>query len=464
MTRARILLFTTAILFTGEAAAQYHHPVYILGGHHPASTLYSRGIFQGDAGKLTFTSLAPISNQASTITMDADNRHVVYTVMGTPSTSLFPGPFQSGIFRYDPPTMTLQTVMVDTLALYQPYHLLINQDGDYVFGCQSRSTSNVHTNSLMKLTPGSTLSTILSVSPVGHRYCFSFDITRNMDTGNYLVNNATSTAGCNYGILDVADDGTCTTWSTGGGYGWYGSFSMPLDHDTGWIEGQYYNRIYRLKPGNRGRTTVSKPALPGTHFLGYTCRFDLQSSASKRWVTIGTYDTILDHRIYRPPVVFYLDQKTCTVTSLVTLDPHKTTARQYNYAYAFDFFRGRHLQTVKIGSRRWIIYISCPNFAGKDYLLLLSAAGYRPGLKLPDGRTFHLNCDDFFKLSFNNWLRPWFNPGPLKLDSAGEATGTLDLSGLPPKLNMPFWMALAVLDPAAPNGIAYLPDTYVMRL
>ena len=41
--------------------------------------------------------------------------------------------------------------------------------------------------------------------------------------------------------------------------------------------------------------------------------------------------------------------------------------------------------------------------------------------------------------------------------------GKLDLSTLD-QLGMPIWLAMAVLDPAAPCGIAYLPDTYVMRI
>ena len=119
---------------------------------------------------------------------------------------------------------------------------------------------------------------------------------------------------------------------------------------------------------------------------------------------------------------------------------------------------------MSTGSRQWNIHISCPDFPGNDYALLLSASGYRPGIKLPDNRTVHLNYDDLFKLSSRNMLKPFFDPGPLKLDAKGEAVGTIDLRALPPKLNIPVWMALAVLDPQAPNGIAYLPDTYVMRL
>ena len=67
-------------------------------------------------------------------------------------------------------------------------------------------------------------------------------------------------------------------------------------------------------------------------------------------------------------------------------------------------------------------------------------------------------------MSLKNWLRPYFNPGPLVLDAGGEAQGSIDISKLPPLGGVPIWIAVAVLDPAAPDGMAYLPDTYVMRL
>ena len=81
---------------------------------------------------------------------------------------------------------------------------------------------------------------------------------------------------------------------------------------------------------------------------------------------------------------------------------------------------------------------------------------------LPDGRRIYLVPDALTVLSARNALQPFFQPGPLMLDANGEATGNLDLSGIGP-LGRPIWIAVAVLDPNAPLGVAYLPDTYVMR-
>ena len=41
--------------------------------------------------------------------------------------------------------------------------------------------------------------------------------------------------------------------------------------------------------------------------------------------------------------------------------------------------------------------------------------------------------------------------------------GSLDFSLLP-SIDQPMWIAIVLLDPAAPNGVAFLPDTYVFRI
>ena len=77
-----------------------------------------------------------------------------------------------------------------------------------------------------------------------------------------------------------------------------------------------------------------------------------------------------------------------------------------------------------------------------------------------DNRKIYLRPDNITPPSLNGWLTPIFDPGPGKLDANGEATGGLDFSKLP-SIGLPIWIAVLVLDPNAPNGIAYIPDTYV---
>ena len=83
---------------------------------------------------------------------------------------------------------------------------------------------------------------------------------------------------------------------------------------------------------------------------------------------------------------------------------------------------------------------------------------------MPDGRKIHLVPDILTQLSLSNLLNPFFNPGPLQLNARGEAVARFDVSMLPKLNGQPIWIAAAVLDPTAPYGLAYLPDTEVLRL
>ena len=94
--------------------------------------------------------------------------------------------------------------------------------------------------------------------------------------------------------------------------------------------------------------------------------------------------------------------------------------------------------------------------------MAMSMSGVRPGLLLKDGRTINLNPDwlTFFTLGA---LPPFWSPGPGVLDGSGGAVARLDTSQLGP-IGLPLWFAMVVIDPLAPEGIAYILDTYVMRL
>ena len=93
----------------------------------------------------------------------------------------------------------------------------------------------------------------------------------------------------------------------------------------------------------------------------------------------------------------------------------------------------------------------------------ISLAGYRPAVPLADGRKIHLVPDIYTQMSLFGLLKPFFDAGPGTLDGNGEAQGSLDFSLLP-SIDQPMWIAIVLLDPAAPNGVAFLPDTYVFRI
>jgi hypothetical protein len=100
-------------------------------------------------------------------------------------------------------------------------------------------------------------------------------------------------------------------------------------------------------------------------------------------------------------------------------------------------------------------------------VLAAGLSGVRPGVALVDGRRIHLRIDPLVLATVAGALPGIFKSGSGTLDPNGEATGELDLAPLNPPpggIGTPLWMALVVLDPQAPAGVRYLPDTYVMRI
>jgi hypothetical protein len=286
-----------------------------------------------------------------------------------------------------------------------------------------------------------------------------------MDTGNYLVSVFRFLGSPTYPhtVMDVAEDGTYTTFA-GAGYGWDSTgANLQQNFGSGAVEGQADDNLYRLMPGAATRTTLTRLSVPKSFALEFGSLLDRQSAPSPRIVASGHVTTLIQNRTHVKPAIFTIDANPPHACTGINCDPLNQTGYLAQLSRGLGFYRGRHLQTAKLAPGRWSIRLSCPDHPGKTYVLILGATGYRPGIKLPDGRTFHLNFDAFFALSMANLLRPYFDPGPLRLNATGDAVGRIDVSSLPP-FDIPIWIAAGVLDPSAPSGIACLPDTYVMRL
>jgi len=468
---SKFLIVLAAVLgLAGLAPGQYHASDYLVGGcSSPAGTW--NGIWLADAARQSVRHLTPndrISGSRS-FCMDVDNRHIVFSA-GWRSTTSSPELF-SGVYRLDPATLTMQTVMAHGSLLHSPGPMTINQDGDYVFGCTQllwASPQEPFVSNVLKIdrTTGR-LTTVFSSLQLGAAAEY-LAVGRNMDTGNYLVN-ATSQAVLPrmlYGVLDVEEGGRFSTFAGAGpnSWGWHGYFdSMYQNFDTGAIEGQDSGCLYQLRPGANRRTTLQWLQFPGTFSMLHTSRFDVQSAARKRLVATGLNFKMIGTLGYQTPAIFTIDARPPHAVVAVDCDPAAMNGHRLAPSTAFEFYRGRHIQTVATGPRKWRIQLSFPRFPNRAYAMMLSAAGYRPGTPLPDGRRVYLVPDALTVLSARNALRPFFQPGPLTLDANGAAAGHLDLSGIG-RLGRPLWIAVAILDPNAPLGVAYLPDTYVMRI
>jgi len=345
----------------------------------------------------------------------------------------------------------IATLLGPNKQLYRyPGRILVNQDGDYVFGCDGQIGTPTW-KCLYKLSRAG--QGILSTILVGPNILRG-NLTVNIDNGKYLVGSEFSPP---YAVLEIADNGSWTYWSDANVFGW-DSYHLPQNHRNGYIEGPWNSYVYQLKPGLTGRTTLATLPLPQPFYL-CSADFDLQTAASPRFVVLASNGVSQPN--VGPNHVYYIDRATFAITSMVKVS--NSCAVHYDFA----FYRGRHIQTTKISNNKWAIRLSCPRFPGKPYVLVAGVSGVRPGIALPDGRNINLNVDVITIMTLANLLQPYWNPGRLNLDANGEAAGVLDLTttARPTKgWGMPFWIAMAVLDGAAPGGIAYLPDTYVMRL
>jgi len=445
------------LLAGGVAEGQHHDPVYIAGGYNAISTVNERGVFKIDAVAGTMSTFFLPRYYTFGFKMDVDNRQIVFaTGYQFSSSTVYSGP-HAGIYRFDPATQQFTTVRYDTMTFYRPYKLHVNQDGDYVVGAYTRNWTGSRTEyhyRVVKVDRAGKLTTLLTSAKLGRSASFLSSIGTNIDTGHYLVcdhTSITTPTTLRYPVLELTDEGQVHTWSTGGQYGWYGYYSAPQDFRTGELTGPYGTRIYRLTPGTDTRTTIGTLSLVSGTSLTQS-RYDVQSAAEPRWVAVG-YATAAPYSTY----IYRVDAFTGVVTSVLVDAAHRSIF------YDFAFYRGRHVQTVKVAPRRWEVRLSLPAHAGKLYTMALTLSGIRPGLRLPDGRTLFLNPDLFTILSMQNRIPGIFHPGPGRLDLNGEALGVLDVSAIP-RLDYPMWIAAVVLDPNAPSGIAFLPDVRVVRI
>jgi len=470
------VIFGLAVLglLTGMGDAQAHHDYraqqFMMGGYATTSTAYWNGVWIADAQNQTLKHVTPndmFYGNYSGIRMDVDNKNIVYAARGTTS-STYASWHRSGLYRIDPGTMQVTTILMDTMAMYEARQLIINQDGDYVFNAYQQLPTNY---CVLKLTStGTTLTTVLDSTSLGLTgYPSLYGTGIDIDSGMYLINLYRSNT-FYYAVIRFDQRNNAYTTFGGGNvssmYGWYGYYNtIEQDMATGNIQGYYYRNLYELKQGAPSRTTLWQLGLPGGYTMQYGGRFDLQSAPKKRFCATG-YNY---HPVGQPntfywysPTVFNVDAAMPFTVSATDCDPNYTSGVQRTgyYAYGFDFYRGNHVQTYKTGPRQWDVRVSCPRFPIKQYVMVASLTGVRPGITLPDGRTINLAPDFYTQMSLLGLLKPFFDPGPQVLDKNGEAQGKIDLR-LFPDTGLRMWIAVAVIDPAAPSGIAYLPDTDV---
>ena len=130
------------------------------------------------------------------------------------------------------------------------------------------------------------------------------------------------------------------------------------------------------------------------------------------------------------------------------------------------FDRGRNIVTRRIGApNHWNIQLDFPNWFAYNYLVGISMTGFTPGLRV-DSRVIPLEPDILFQLTMNGSLDGSLLKGRVGvLGPGGRATATLDLRMLGNKLTgKPIWIAAAVIDGSAPNGLAVISKPVILPL
>jgi hypothetical protein len=491
--------FMFVLVITGLAAgladAQTNHPAkYLFGGRgsRSPSTLSPYYVFIYDntgATPVIQTLCAPPSymTRYPSLIMDYDNRNLIMAMDGTSSTTY---PDSNTIQRYDMTTNTWSSIWRGKLQRehlgpgsyeyqYPNKNVFIDQNGDtlwsYYHYTRQTSPNTLTTDEygvLMLDRSTNTVGTIITSLSLGMREVF-WRCGADIDTGKLLITGSRSqtsptTMHCAVHTLDPEDGYRVAShgfWNDGSVYGWGNGYSITQNVKNGYLEtpGMSGKQILQLRPGSGGRTTIA--SIWNGHFpsyvRGYSGKFDLQTAANPIY-RFNTYDELVGMWILN------YDVNTWTYTGYDTLmTPRTNPEYRYFYNYEFEFYQGRHIQTVETGNDRWDVRISVPHLPNKGYVAGLSATGVRPAIPLMSGRTINLAFDVVLLMTANNLLMPYWNPGPLVLNGQGEATATLDLSGLSLPANglgVPLWIGVVVLDLAAPDGIAYIPDTYVIRI
>ena len=217
-----VLILTVGVALS-SLGAQHHDTKYLMGGYATTSTFYWNGVWMADTGTQTVKHLTANSgaymSSGSRAIMAANNKDVLFSAAGTTSSS-YSSLLRSGIFSVDPNSLSISTIYADTLLTSPTYavrNLIINQDGDYVYqnyGRQTGTTFTTYRYSIMKLDAGKNITTILTSVNTGGGYLYTYGLGINIDNGHYLVNARTSgsTNSIYYAVLNVAEDGTFTTF------------------------------------------------------------------------------------------------------------------------------------------------------------------------------------------------------------------------------------------------------------
>ena len=446
-----------AALLASLAPAQAHPGGVLIGAGYPTnSNSYLNGLFMvSKTGKMTtfidtYTATRP--NYFLQPVMGLDNKSLVFGCRGSGSSSYS---LTYGIFKYDPDTMKYSTIARSTSIYNSVYGLQSNQDGDWFVNAKSTvSGTNYY---VYKVTNSGSETTVLTTLQLGHKQVFSYPLGQDVDTGDLLIPSSQSLGFFTRPVYALSSEGTVSTWNLSPA-GPAPTNGWDQEIATGDILYMNASYVYRCKKGQDAETYTRVDLSPES---AYTLAYENQSLAKPLLMTYS-----------------FRQISTFTTANIQYLDPSNkyTITKTLNFISATSSVKipypqlpilnhqERYFQTVKTGAGQWDMLFNFPTLRNKTYIVAAGMSGVRPGLLLGDGRHVWLNFDDLVRLTVDNKIAIVFNPGPQILNNKGQATGKINLTYLPLPLKLTIHILVAVIDPGAPGGIAFITEPYPMRL
>jgi hypothetical protein len=475
--RIAVLLVAVVVSSAISARAQSFHPrTYVYGGHWVYWKMPGQqmGVYLADLKGATPTIRRLVWNgqPITSFAMDADNRGIVLT-QGVSQYWTYGIPQSGAILRLDPVSGVMATIRgggIFTSVRWQHYTgLHVTQDGDYLvmrtrYIAGSMQSPQHH---LLRVDrTGRFASTVGTPQSWLGQDLASFDnhkIGVDVDTGHWLVGvHSLGAAGHSDTIFEVTSQGKARPWCQPRARFSPVELSMTLNHRSGHFDAPLMGHtpssstltVSRLRRGG-GVTTLQVFKSPMTPYVTSVDAFewDLQTAQRPRMIGIGGRMSggVNSVFLYTIDPLNWAYTETRVLTGL------------YHRSRDFAFYRGRHTQTEILSAREWKVRFSAPDHPGKVYVAAVGLSGVRPGIPLQDGRRINLKLDPLVALTLKGAVPGVWNPGPGRLDANGEAEGLISFRPVYPFAG-PVWIVWAVLDPTAPCGIAYLPDTYVLRV
>lgn len=397
--------------------------------------------------------------------MDCDNRSYVHGTFGGNASF---GLQNHGFFRYDPATGNVTTIVqnasIFSLSGSAAAGINVTQDGDYLL------TGNA---GLYRADGSGSLRTIVAAPSGFPGQLFVSDLTKDVTTGRVLFTGLPAFPIGSGTIYAMDTDETITT-----------VHSVPLSPfpPTNWVQqlatGDFIgtapsglstpSALFRFDSSTSPTQLSTLDFGPNTGLGGSSgagrCFFENQSTSNPQLIVYGTkWDS---SGAITAKLEFLDPQNSWAVTNTIPIASGNPTLSEPTHDSGAGFNdRSNYIQTAKTGVCTWDIKLSAPTFGGKSYALVAGASGIRPGIAI-DSRRIWLNPDILAWATAYNLITQVFDPGPMILDANGEATGSIDLSGLnlPGGTRILTHMVLLVLDKNAPSGIAFITEPECFKI